>query len=97
MIGCPRERFASTKSGAPGRIAKESLLQICGETLTIDLLTKGARVQTFRQRSGDGLLVTDCHVVAGPGATASVTKSSRVRATRRGGGKIDKIRQCRWR
>ncbi len=75
MIGCPRERFASTKSGAPGRIAKESLLQICGGTLTIDLLTKGARVQTFGQRSGDGLLVTDCHVVAGPGATASVTKS----------------------
>ncbi len=75
MIGCPRERFASTKSGAPGRIAKESLLQICGETLTIDLLTKGARVQTFGQRSRDGLLVTDCHVVAGPGATASVIRS----------------------
>ena len=75
MIGCPRERFASTKSGAPGRIAKESLLQICGETLTIDLLTKGARVRTFGQHSGDGLLVTECHVAAGPGATASVTKS----------------------
>ena len=76
MIGCPRARFASTKSGlAPGRTAKESLLQICGETLTIDLLTKDARVQAFGQRSGDGLLVTDCHGVAGPGSTASVTKS----------------------
>jgi hypothetical protein len=81
MIGCPRERFASTKSGlAPGRIAKESLLQICGETPTIDLLTKGARVQTFGQRCGDGLLVTDCHIVAGPGATASVTRSRARRA-----------------
>jgi hypothetical protein len=60
---------------APRTIAKQSLLHTCRETLTIDLSTKGAHVQVFGQRSGDTLVITDCHVVAGPGATASITRS----------------------
>jgi hypothetical protein len=41
----------------------------------VDLLAKGARVHATGQRSGDTLFVTGYHVVAGPGATASVTKA----------------------
>ena len=96
MVGCPCWRIASTKSGfAPRTITKQSLLQTGRETLTIDLSTKAARTgvrAALRRLARNPLTATSLRVQARRRALPG-----RLRATRRGGGQTDKIRQCCWR